>query len=64
MKINIKTIVFTALYASLCVILSLYGTINFQNLKITVQNLPIYIAGITLGTLPGAMVGFVGMFTN
>lgn len=64
MKVNVKLIVRGALYVALFVILSIYGTINLQNLKITVQNFPIYVAAITLGAIPGALVGFTGMFVN
>ena len=64
MKLDLRKIVLIALYTALFVILSLYGTINFQSLKITIQNLPIYISGITLGTFPGAIVGFAGMLIN
>ncbi|MBO6134227.1 MAG: ECF transporter S component [Lachnospiraceae bacterium] len=64
MKVNVKLIVRGALYTAVFVILSIYGTINLQNLKITVQNFPIYVAAITLGAIPGALVGFTGMFVN
>ena len=64
MKDSTKKIVLTALYIALFIILSIYATINFQGLKITIQNLPIYVAAITLGAIPGAIVGFAGMLVN
>ena len=64
MKLDIKKSVLVALYTAIFVVLSLFGTINFQSLKITVQNLPVYVAGITLGVFPGALVGFAGMLIN
>lgn len=65
MKFDVKKLVLVALYTALFVVLSLYGTIQLApNMKITMQNLPIYIAGITLGAANGAAVGFVGMFIN
>lgn len=64
MKNNIKTIIFSAVYASLMTVLSIYGTFSFHNIKFTLQNIPLYLAAITLGAIPGAMVGFIGMFIN
>lgn len=64
MKFDIRKIVLMALYIALFAILSFYGTINFHELKITLQNIPIYIASITLGMIPGAIVGFAGMFIH
>lgn len=64
MKWDAKKVVFIALYSALFVVLSIYGTINFQNVKVTTQNLPIYLAGMTLGMIPAAIVGFAGMFIS
>ena len=65
MKFDVKKLVLIALYTALFVILSIYGTISpAPNMKITIQNLPIYLAGITLGAVPGAVVGFAGMLLN
>lgn len=64
MNKDIKKIVIIALYSALFVVLSIFGTVNMQNIKITTQNLPIYLAGMTLGMVPGAIVGFIGMFIS
>ena len=64
MKVNIKKTVLIALYTSLFVVLSLYGTINLYGLKITIQNIAIYMVAFTMGMLPGTIVGFAGMFIN
>ena len=64
MKWDTRKIVFVALFSALFVVLSIFGTLNFQSIKITTQNLPIYLAGITCGMIPGALVGFVGMFIS
>ena len=64
MKWDAKKYVLVALYSALFVVLSIFGTLNFQSIKITTQNLPIYLAGITCGMIPGALVGFVGMFIS
>ena len=64
MKWETKKYVLVALYSALFVVLSIFGTLNFQTIKVTTQNLPIYLAGITCGMIPGALVGFVGMFTS
>lgn len=61
---NSRKIVLIALYTALFVVLSLYGTVNVYNMKLTLQNLPIYIGAITMGSVPGSIIGFVGMFTN
>ena len=64
MKLETKRIVSIALYSALFVVLSIFGTLNFQTIKVTTQNLPIYLAAMTLGMIPGALVGFVGMFIS
>ena len=33
-------------------------------MRLTLQNLPIYVGAITLGAAPGAIIGFAGMFIN
>lgn len=64
MKSNLKKMILVALYAAMMTVLSLYGTFNLYGMKITIQNLPLMLAAITLGALPGALVGFIGMFLN
>lgn len=64
MKWDSKMYVSVALYSAIFVVLSIFGTLNFHSIKITTQNLPIYLAGITCGMIPGALVGFVGMFIS
>ena len=64
MKWNTKKVVLVALYSALFVVLSMFGTLNFHTIKVTSQNLPIYIAAMTMGMVPGAIVGFIGMFTS
>ena len=64
MNTNVKKLVLIALYAAIFVVLSIFGTINFSGMKLTSQNLPIYIGAITLGSAPGAIIGFAGMLIN
>ena len=68
MKKNTKIIGLISLYAALFIVLSIYGTIDLTKtragIKITVQNLPLFIGAITLGSTPGALIGFLGMFLN
>lgn len=64
MNKDVKKFVMIALYSAMFVVLSIYGTINLTNLKITLQNLPIYIGAITLGSISGASIGFIGMFVS
>lgn len=64
MNNNIKKTVIMALYIAIFVVLSIYGTIRFGDYKLTVQNLPIYLVAISLGAIPGAIVGFTGMLLN
>ena len=61
---NVKKLVFVSLYTAIFVVLSIYGTVNFSGMKLTLQNLPIYIGAISLGAIPGATIGFAGMFIN
>lgn len=63
-NINIRKLVLIALYTAIFVVLSLYATVSFSGMKLTLQNLPIYIGAITLGAIPGAIIGFSGMFIN
>ena len=64
MNMNIKKIILMSLYIAIFVVFSLYATINMYGMKLTLQNLPIYVGAITLGATPGALIGFVGMFIN
>ena len=64
MKLDTKNVVMIALHTALFVILSVYATIDFRGLKLTIQNLPIYLVAINYGVVPGALVGFLGMLIN
>ena len=64
MNTNLKKLVFIALYTAIFVVLSIYGTINLYGMKLTLQNLPIYVGAISLGSIAGATIGFAGMFIN
>ena len=64
MNTNLRKVVLIAFYTALFVVLSLYGTINLSGMKLTMQNLPIYVGSIMLGAAPGAIIGFAGMFIN
>lgn len=64
MNTNLRKVVLIAFYTALFVVLSLYGTINLSGMKLTIQNLPIYVGAIMLGAVPGAAIGFAGMFIN
>lgn len=64
MKLNLKKMILIALYTAMMTVLSLYGTFSLYGVKITIQNLPLMLAAITLGAIPGALVGFIGMLLN
>lgn len=64
MSTKLKNLVFIALYTAIFVVLSIYGTISLSGMKLTLQNLPIYIGAITLGSVSGATIGFAGMLIN
>jgi len=64
MNTNLRKVVLIAFYTALFGVLSLYGTINLSGVKLTIQNLPIYVGAIMLGAAPGAIIGFAGMFIN
>ena len=60
---NIKKIVQIALLTALFVLFGKFVTLDFGNLKITLKNLPLYVGAISLGTLPGALIGALGELT-
>ena len=64
MNTYLKKLTLTAIYIAMFVVLSIYGTLDFYTLKLTIQNLPIYLGAITLGPVCGAAIGFAGMFIN
>jgi len=57
-----RRLVTVAMLTALFVLLSLYVKIDLGNMKITLDALPILIAALLYGPLPGAAVGFVGSF--
>ena len=64
MSMKLRKLVFVALYTAIFVVLSIYGTINLSGMKITLQNIPMYVGAISLGSVAGATIGFAGMFIN
>lgn len=64
-KQKTKTIVFVAIFSAIFYLFSIYGSLKINNyIKITFQNLPIYISGILFGALVSSLVGTVGMFIS
>ena len=63
-NLDLKKIVIVAVLIALFFVLSIFGTINFGSVKITVQNLPIYIAAIEFGPIYGLLVGGIGILLN
>ena len=64
MNTNVKKLVLIATYTAIFVVLSIFGTVNFSGMKLTLQNLPLYVGAISLGSVAGATIGFCGMFAN
>ena len=60
---NIRKIAQTAILTALFVIFGKFLTLDFGSLKITLKNLPLYVGAISLGTLPGALIGCLGELT-
>ena len=58
---KIKQLVLNAMLAAMCAALG-YVALDFINLKVTFESLPILIAGFLFGPADGLMVGAVGTF--
>lgn len=54
-----KQLAFDAMLAAMCAVLG-YLSLDFGNLKITFESVPILIGALLFGPLDGAAVGFVG----
>lgn len=54
-----KKLVFNAMLAAMCTVLASVA-INLGNMKITLESVPVLLAGLLFGPMSGAMVGFVG----
>ena len=63
-RTNIKKITFTGILIGSFVILGTYLSITPYNIKITFQNLPLFIGAIMFGPVEGFLIGFLGMFIN
>ena len=63
-RANIKKITFTGILIGSFVILGTYLSITPYNIKITFQNLPLFIGAIMFGPVEGFLIGFLGMFIN
>ena len=64
MNSNIKKLISIALYIAMFTVLSIYGTINIVDAKLTLQNFPLLLGAITLGPTAGAIIGFTGALLN
>ena len=58
---NIKKLTFTGVLIGIFVVLGSYLSINAYNIKITFQNLPLFIGAILYGPIEGFIIGFIGM---
>jgi ECF transporter S component (folate family) len=60
-----KTLAYSALLAALSVVLArLFGLMPDTSSRYSIEAVPIFLAGILLGPLPGAMVGFTADFVG
>ena len=57
---KVRTCVLIAIYVALVVILGKVANFTDGNVKLTLKNLPIYVGAISLGSIPGALIGFLG----
>lgn len=63
--INTKTVVYCAVFAALGVILSRFlGFHVGETMRISIEAVPMVLAGIFFGPIPGALVGFVADFVG
>lgn len=62
---NIKKITIISLFIAMFYTFSIFLTINvFGNIKFTLQSLPLFVGSILLGSIPGMLIGGIGMFLN
>lgn len=61
---NVKKLTLTGILIGAFVILSTYLSMNPYNIKITLQNLPMFLGAIMYGPVEGFLIGFIGMFIN
>ena len=60
-----KTLAYSALLAALSVVLArLFGLMPNASSRYSIEAVPIFLAGVLLGPLPGAMVGFTADFVG
>ena len=60
-----KTLAYSALLAALSVVLArLFGMMPNASSRYSIEAVPIFLAGLLLGPLPGAMVGFTADFVG
>ena len=63
--ITTRTLAYSALLAALSVVLArLFGLMPEASSRYSIEAVPIFLAGILLGPLPGAMVGFTADFVG
>lgn len=63
-KYDNKKIIIITMFTALFIVLSIFGTIDLYGVKLTLQNLPLFIVAILYGPYAGAFCGFMGMFIN
>lgn len=63
MNTNTKNLILISIYVATFFVLSLFS-IDFIGLKLTIQNLPLFLGAISLGPIAGGFIGFLGMLLN
>lgn len=61
---NVKKVTMTGILIGAFVILGTYLSITPYNIKITFQNLPLFIGAIMFGPVEGFLIGFLGMLIS
>ena len=61
---NVKKLTLTGILIGAFVILATYLSMDLYNIKITFQNLPMFLGAIMYGPVEGFLIGFIGMFIN
>ena len=59
-----KRIILISIFSALFLVFNMFFTINFYSIKLTLQNLPLFVGALILGPIAGAIIGFMVMFIS
>ena len=65
LKMTTRTLAYCALFAALSIVLArLMGLMPNPSTRFSLESIPVFMAGMLLGPVPGALVGFVADFVG